>query len=442
MCGLGSAIALGPHEVLVLINENSADSAEIAASFVKLRQVPEQNVVKVRLPDTVTNSHARISADDFTNLIWNPANKAMKDRGLDGHILAWVYSSGFPVMVLTDPPMSLQGATFVRNVRPEPEKILKGTYVSPVCGGFGRDGYMPRSFDSIRDILREDMPLPSMMLGYTGERGNTKEQVLKCIERGVASDFSAPTGTVYFVTSKDVRSQCREWEFPAVKKELSSKGVQSVITGEFPVAGKGIAGLMMGLAAVEPGKDNVYLPGSMAEHLTSAAAMFGSPDQTKLSVWIGAGAAASCGTVVEPMSIWAKFPHARFFVHYAAGCTMMESFFQSVQCPLELLIVGEPLARPWAPRAELTLSGLEKERVAGTISVRAAVDSKGSDLYGSYMYLVDGRVAGLKQQLELDTRTLKDGPHLLRCVAYRSAPVKVQVFKEVKFVVANQAEKK
>ena len=43
------------------------------------------------------------------------------------------------------------------------------------------------------------MPLPSMALGYMGEKGNTQDEILSCLRRGVASDGTHPSGTVYFV---------------------------------------------------------------------------------------------------------------------------------------------------------------------------------------------------------------------------------------------------
>ena len=35
-------------------------------------------------------------------------------------------------------------------------------------------------------------------------------------------------------------------------------------------------------------------------------------------------------------------------VHYARGCSLAEAFYQSVYAPYQLMIVGDPLCRPWA----------------------------------------------------------------------------------------------
>ena len=44
-------LALGPHEIVVLVNTNSDRSVRVAQEFVTLRSVPDANVVELSLPD-------------------------------------------------------------------------------------------------------------------------------------------------------------------------------------------------------------------------------------------------------------------------------------------------------------------------------------------------------------------------------------------------------
>ena len=434
-CFTLAALAIGPHELLVLANERSSNSIEIAREYAALRRIPEINVVPLNLPGPVGGA-VEITAADFVTYIWTPALRAMRERGIGDHILAWAYSTDFPTTVKTAPTMSIQGMTFLRTGRAPPDRVEKGTYGSPLFAGpnpavQGSEMHPSATLDTFSEWLREDMPAPSMMLGYTGERGNTKETVLKCLRRGVASDRTWPSGTVFFVTSADVRSTCRQWQFAGASQELRQLGVRSEVTRTFPAGRADIMGVMMGSSTVDPGKSNRYLAGSMAEHLTSMAGVFQSEGQTKLSVWIEAGVAGSAGTVVEPMSAWPKFPSARFYVHYANGCSMIESFFQSIRCPLQILLVGDPLARPWAPtNATLRLEGLPGEPVSGTLKVRAEVKSEPGRGYRRFLYLLDGRAVGRDQELVLDTSPLREGPHELRVVAYGVGLVRDQLFVE------------
>ena len=439
----GSALALGPHEVLVLVNEASSNSVAIAGEFVRIRNVPEINVVRLNLPAYAGGANLDVSPATFTADIWTPALKAIRDRGIGDHILAWVYSVDFPTTIGTTPKLSIQGITFLRNVPVASEKVERGTYASSLFAGPNpvtqkAEMYASQTFDVSAETFRDDMPLPSMMLGYTGEHGNSRETVVKCLNSGVASDGTRPTGTVFFVTSDDVRSRCRQWQFESIRRELRPLGVRAEVTGVFPTGRQGIIGLMMGAEKASPGKGNRYLPGSMAEHLTSRAGEFQNASQTKLSAWIEAGAVASAGTVVEPMSAWPKFPSARFFVHYANGCTVMESFFQSLRCPLQILLIGEPLARPWAPtNAVLEVGGLGEGAARGVLQLRAEVKAPPGSGYHRFLYLLDGRTAGRERELRLDTATLAEGPHTVRTVAYSTDLVRSQVFVEKTITVVS-----
>jgi len=432
-CLLVSAKALGPHEVLVLANEASLRSVAVAKEFCRLRSVPPVNLVRLRLPAAVTNAPYSISPEDFTTMIWRPAIKAMRDRGLDDQILAWVYSVDFPVSVKTSPPVSIQGITFMRNRVPEAEKIRGGTYLSPLFSGPsnpGSTGYCSQTFDSFKEWLGPDMPLPSFMLGFAGVRGNSIVEIVACLERGAACDGTRPTGTVYFVVDGDVRSRCREWQYPAAVKELTALGCHAVITPVLPARCRDVLGLMAGMAEVKPESVGVFLPGAMAEHLTSASAVFDSPNQTKLTAWIRAGVTASCGAVTEPYALWMKFPHARFYVHYASGCTLIESFFQAVRCPLQILAVGDPLANPWAPRDRLLLKGLGETSREGVLQLRAEPASDALRYYRRFCFLLDGKKIADGPSLVLDTRKLAPGVHTVRAVAATVGLVRNQIFTE------------
>ena len=65
--------------------------------------------------------------------------------------------------------------------------------------------------------------------------------------------------------------------------------------------------------------------------------------------WLEAGATGSYGTVVEPCNLLGKFPNPGLVMEsYAAGRTLLEAYWQSVQQPGEGIFIGEPLAAPFA----------------------------------------------------------------------------------------------
>lgn len=433
------AVALGPHELLVLANAREPESIAIAQAYMQLRHIPPVNLVELDLGDAVQGDYVSLSPEAFTAKIWVPAVAALRQRGIEDHILAWVYSTHFPFRISSSPAVSLQGLTFVRNRMPMPTDISEARYISPLFAGPdkpGGNGFGPQSLDSAKLLLREDMPLPNMTLGYTGTNGNTGAEVRAMLARGVASDGSHPTGTVFFVISDDVRSKAREWQYKPAAEGLRRIGISTVVTNALPQNATSILGILAGTPIVEPATAGHFLPGAMAEHLTSYAAAFEVDHQTKLSRWIAAGATGSAGAVCEPMSYWEKFPNARFFNHYSMGCTLLESFYQSIRSPLQLMIIGEPLAAPWAPPSTLQITGVTNgEELIGPRAIDLQIQAIPGTHYTRFVYLIDGRLAGEGSSFTLKPDGLKSGSHELRAVAYQIGFVRSQIFGLITFRV-------
>ena len=432
--------ALGPHELLVLVNEKSLRSKEVANAFARQRNVPPENIVYLDLPDSVLEPAAAVSPADFTRTIWEPANAAVQQRGIGDHILAWIYSVDFPIRVTTDPAMSIQGLTFMRNRVPAAEMIQKGLYQSPLFAGpdsADHPGAPAHSLESFSARLQTEMPLPSMMLGFAGSRGSDVESVLRVLRRGLLADHTSPMGDVFFVVSENVRSKCRAWQYPGAQQELEKLRVVSRITPDFPDPASKVMGLMCGQDWIDAGVIKNALPGCVAEHLTSFSAVFDYYDQSKTAEWLNGGAAASAGVVTEPMSIWTKFPHARFFVHYATGCTILESFYQAIRCPLQILILGEPLASPWSPGLTMVLVQLDEGPVTSDASFHAQLFPADPSTAPDYLYLLDGRSlnAASKPDVKIRTDHLADGYHELRSIAYLQGAVRHQVSATAGFTV-------
>jgi hypothetical protein len=427
--------ALGPHEVLLIVNARSASSVALAETYAALRGIPDANLVHVDVPPELVKADA-MSPRQFTTHIWDPANGVARERGIDGHILAWVYSSDFPVRITTKPALSLTGLTFVRNQLPDPKIVESGTYASPLFGGpegERRRPHQPQTLDTFAEWLGREMPLPAMMLGYTqGKHGNTTEEVRACLQRGAASDGTAPTGGIWYVQSDDVRSVCRAWQQAPAVALLETLGVHAQVVREPVPALRDVLGMQVGAAVVKPDR-HTYVSGAMAEHLTSVGADFNQNYQTTITAWIRAGATATAGTVTEPYALWPKFPNAHFFYNYASGCTMIESFAQAVRCPLQLLLLGEPLAAPFKPRDHLRVDGLGDGPLAEPCTIEPHVDSASGVDYRRFKYYVDGREVYTGRAYAFDPASFPAGPHRLRVVGYRSGLIRHQVFREWPF---------
>lgn len=432
-----SVCALGPHELLVLANGDTEASVALARRYMARRQVPACNLVVLNIPAGAVDGLG-MGLGAFRDYILRPAQDAMLERGIDNHIRAWVYSTAFPTRITTPEQVSLIGATFLRGAVPDAEVVLKAQYTSPLFAGPERTGACraPQSFGGAARMLGAAMPLPSMMLGFTGERGNSIGEVQRALRRAKESDATQPTGTVYFVENDDVRSSCRAWQFGSARRELARKGVDAIVTNRFPVKIRDVLGVMAGSAVVRPDRIGGFLPGAMAEHLTSYAGAFDLAGQSKMSLWIRAGATLTAGTVVEPRAMYQKFPTARFYVCYASGCTAIESFFLSLRCPLQILPLGDPLAAPWTVTDRVELTGMPDGGVTKAFTVGTRLRRKDTMRFYSYnLWLVDGRVVGRGKQQTIDVATREAGTHRLRVVAYSAGLVRHQVFDEATFEI-------
>ena len=67
-------------------------------------------------------------------------------------------------------------------------------------------------------------------------------------------------------------------------------------------------------------------------------------------VFLNSGASGSHGTVTEPCNYLEKFPSPQDYFYQARGFNLAECYYLSLVNPYQGLIVGEPLAAPFAGR--------------------------------------------------------------------------------------------
>lgn len=459
----------GPEGVFLVVNPTSAESLAVANAFARLRAVPPINVFM--LPWTGGDESTTIGR--FRSEILAPILRAIESRRLATQIDAVVYSSGFPWRIdyADELPAGLR----------ESDKFPSGSltgmttlYAAVQSGGPGwldpesNDYYRPLGPDGVpattagfrgwygwgpRGELMEaggSRYLLATMLGVTAGRGNSVAEITAYLRSAAAADGTKPKGTIYFVTNTDVRTTTRSSVFPATIKALESLGVQAeIVNGTLPVRKRDVAGLMTGTPTFDwNASGSTIVPGAICENLTSFGGIFTpTAGQTPLSEFLRAGAAGSSGTVIEPFSLQAKFPHPSLHVHYARGASLAEAFYQSVQAPYQLLVVGDPLCQPWAsiPDVEIVTAAdsalLESgARVSGTLELEARASVPGGGAADRFELYIDGvRVAqaSLGERLTLDTTVMADGHHELRVVAIAATPVETQGRRVVDIMVAN-----
>jgi tetratricopeptide (TPR) repeat protein len=284
--------------------------------------------------------------------------------------------------------------------------------------------------DPVEDEASLDRYLLAVQLAYTGEWGNSVPEALAYLRSAAGSDGARPSGTFYFCANGDVRSTTREGAFAAAIEALRRRGKRAERldasvpgqTGVLPIGRDDVAGAVIGAASFDwASSKSRILPGAIVEHLTSFGAAFDHGGQTKLSELLRHGAAGASGTVTEPFAIQAKFPHPFVHVHYADGCSLAEAFYQSVAGPYQLLIVGDPLARPHATFAKIEVAW-PAGPVSGEVALHAAVEPQP----GRVELFVDGRPIG--PATTFDAGAFDAGAHDVRVVAVEAGRVETRSF--------------
>lgn len=474
----GSAVAGGgPENVLVLVNSNSIDSKTVANHYIALRKIPSTNVVYVDW----RGGREGCQAPYFSESILQPAIKVIGDRKLGAQIDYVVYSCDFPWKVslqpmfpdenfnqATHPWASITGATylwqFIRDKNPALVMPVTNWYVSPAADpkniercqamanvetrAFRSQYFWAPDGKKTGDPKTGQSYLLSTSLGVTTGRGNTVAEIIAYLKRGVEADGTKPSGTFYYMKNNDIRSQTRHACYDTAASLITQLGVSAVVlSGQVPSGSQEVMGVMTGVDAPKVvGAGIKFLPGALFDNLTSYGGMLeNKPWQTPLSEYLRAGATGASGTVFEPMALQAKFPLPSLFVHYARGCSLAESFYQSIAGPYQLLIVGDPLCQPYAVIPEVTVEGLQPgQEVKGPITFAVKATVKPPKQVASIDLFLDGRLLARftpDRAPQLDTTKLPDGYHEFRLVATNSDAIESRGRLILPLVVNNHGQK-
>jgi tetratricopeptide (TPR) repeat protein len=291
------------------------------------------------------------------------------------------------------------------------------------------------------------------MLAYTGPNGNSVPEVKDYLTAARASDGTQPDGTVYLLVNDDVRSETRQALFLETVAALERRGHRAEILtggqdqqdGILP-RGKGdVIGAVVGAAKFNwQSTGSQLLPGAIAESLTSYGGHFNSDKQTKLTEFLRYGAAGASGAVAEPFSLQAKFPLPLLHVHYADGCSLAEAFYQGVEAPYQLLVVGDPLARPYARFAEVALAAPDPDTPwSGVVTLQPKVVPAPDRPIAQLELWVDGQLIAYAlpdRMFTWDTRSQDDGFHDLRLVAQEAGPIETRSYARTGVTLANSAQ--
>jgi len=309
---------LQPGNVGIVVNDDDANSVVVGEYYRKARNIPAKNMVHVR----IQNSPRKISEATFNKLKQQIEAQLAKD--VQAIVMVWTAPYAVECNSITSAmTMGFDAAQCKKTCAPgKPSSYFNSNSVRPYTD-FG---------------IRISMLLPT----------ESVEQAQALIDRGKLSGFNIPPASAYFLVTSDTSRNTRTPYFPKSGHIPQLKLNLKTIKANSIEGVNDIMFYMTGLRSVEKLDTLHFLPGALADHLTSSGGDLLGNDQMSSLRWLEAGATASYGTVSEPCNYPQKFPNPMVLLkHYLSGASAIEAYWKSVAWTSQGLFIGEPLASPY-----------------------------------------------------------------------------------------------
>ncbi|QNB01395.1 TIGR03790 family protein [Massilia sp. Se16.2.3] len=311
---------LGPRQLAIVINDNDPDSVAIGKYYRERRDIPAANVIHVRLP-----REASLPLERF---------RALKED-IDSRLGPGIQAV---LMVWTAPYKVGCNAITAAYTLGYDEALCRDTCAparpSPYFNARGRRPYSEHG-------LRLSMLLPIASV----------DKARALIDRGVISGFRLLPASAWYLSTSEAARNARAVFFPRPGYLASKRLRIHRVRGDAIEGVDDVLVYQLGKAEVDKLGSLRFVPGALADHLTShGGELLGSSQMSSLR-WLEAGATASYGTVSEPCNHWQKFPNPGVLLrHYLDGDSAIEAYWKSVAWPAQGLFIGEPLATPYPKR--------------------------------------------------------------------------------------------
>ena len=309
---------LTSSDLAVVYLKGDKKSEAIARYYQKRRNIPARNIVAINL--------------DAKKTVIGPGKFAVQKKLLDSQLddsvqaLALAWSKPYQVGC-----MSMSAAfTFGYNVAYCSSSCTK-TRTSPY--------YHSMSVAPYRDFKIR----PTMMLAAADV-----DDAITLIDRGVAADDTQPLARAFLLTTADKRRSVRNVFFDEIRKHFANIYDVQILNANGIQNRNDILFYFTGAVSVPHLNTLTFLPGAMADHLTSAGGQLTDSSQMSAMRWLEAGATGSYGAAIEPCNFVEKFPNPLLAMrHYSYGSTILEAYWKSVYMPGQGNFIGEPLASPF-----------------------------------------------------------------------------------------------
>ena len=317
---LNHAPSTKPDDVAVVVNDQDKNSLEVGDYYLKARNIPRKNLITVSIPTKI----AELSERQFTPI----REKILDNLSPNIQVIVLLWTTPYAV--------KCNSITSAISLGYEPKFCEKN------CATGNKNPY----FDSASHHPNQDYNMRLSILLPT----DSVDLAKSIIDKGVLSAFKSNEATAYFLNTKDKnRSKPRERFYPRDLTKIESKKlILRTINTDFIQDKKDVMFYFTGAKFVPFLETINFMPGAIADHLTSRGGILYNTSQMSSLKWLEAGATGSYGSVSEPCNYWQKFPNPEVLLkHYLAGDTLIEAYWKSVYWPAQGLFIGEPLAAPY-----------------------------------------------------------------------------------------------
>ena len=307
------------EEIGVIVNDEDPLSVRIANYYQQVRNIPASNLIHVRFKPGSQKLSQKIFAQ-----IRNQSNSQL-NNSIQALALTWALPYRVDCMSITS------AFTFGFDKAYCSSRTCAATRYSPYYNSTSTAPFSDHKFRPAMAVAATDFKLAKQL-----------------IDRGIRADKSHPNGTAYLLHTSDKNRNVRARFFKHIKRIFSPLLNIEILHRNSIQSRHDVMFYFTGLTKV-PHLDTLnFLPGAVADHLTSAGGVMNGTKQMSALRWLEAGATGSYGTVVEPCNLLGKFPKPGLLMaNYLSGQSLIESYWKSVQQPGEGLFIGDPLAAPY-----------------------------------------------------------------------------------------------
>ncbi len=312
------AYRLQAEQLAIIVNLDDPLSVQIAEYYREQRNIPQQNLIQVRM----NPRRGRLSQEEFA-----PVYASIREQTpehIQAYALSWVFPYRVDCMSITTAIAAGpdRGWCSARQCAP--------TRLQP---WYNHDSLQPTATG-----LRPAMSIAA----------ETFADAKALIDRGVQADDSWPNGRAYLLSTSDKARNVRARGFAASARSLAPRLPVLILQQDSLRDRDDVLFYFTGTKQVEALDTLNFIPGAVADHLTSAGGHLRGKRQMSALRWLQAGASGSYGTVIEPCNLPAKFPHPGYLMQrYLNGATLIEAYWKSVAMPGEGLFIGDPLVSPF-----------------------------------------------------------------------------------------------